>query len=78
MGMFDTVLVNCPNCDLEVGFQSKSGECILEEYSLTDCPDDVLSNVNRHAPYECDCGVSFEVDVDNRKAVVVKKGDNNG
>jgi hypothetical protein len=75
MGMYDTVLVNCPSCGEEAGFQSKSGECILDAFYLKDCPDDVLSNVNRHSPYDCDCGVSFEVDIKNKVAVIVEKGD---
>lgn len=77
MGMFDTVIVSCPNCGEEVGFQSKSGECMLRCYILEDCPDDVLSNVNRHAPYDCDCGSNFQVDIESKSAVIVK-GANNG
>jgi len=78
MGMFDTVIVSCPNCGEETEFQSKSGDCMLRHYTLEDCPDDVLSNVNRHAPYDCHCGVSFEVDVYKKIAVLVWKGEGNG
>ena len=71
MGMYDTVMVKCPKCDAEHEFQSKSGECLLEVYTLEDCPDDVMANVNRHSPYRCDCGVSIEVDILSRKAVIM-------
>ncbi len=71
MGMYDTVWVECPNCGEENGFQSKSGDCILRDYTLEDCPDDVMENVNRHSPNTCDCGCVFEVDIITRSAVVI-------
>jgi hypothetical protein len=71
MGVFDTVWVKCPNCGAENEFQSKSGECSLRNYDLGNCPEDVLQNVNRHSPYKCDCGTLYEVDVLNKKAVIV-------
>lgn len=71
MGMFDTVWVKCPNCGEENNFQSKSGECILGNYDLEDAPDDVMVNVNRHAPIECDkCKCKYEVDIPNKKAII--------
>lgn len=70
--MYDTIIVPCPNCGEEQGFQSKSGQCILRNYILEDCPDDALEDVNRHSPYECDCGIKFEVDIPTRTAVEVK------
>lgn len=66
MGLYDTVIANCPVCGQPSEFQSKSGDCMLRLYSLKDCPDDVLVNVNRHSPSLCDCGTSFEVDIDKR------------
>lgn len=61
MGMFDTVLVKCPNCGELNAFQSKGGECLLRTYTLEEAPPDVLSDVNRHSPYTCSCGVELEV-----------------
>lgn len=62
MGMFDTVLVDCPECGKEYGFQSKSGECLMRTYTLSNCPADVMMNVNRHAPVKCGkCGTEFYV-----------------
>lgn len=71
MGCYDVVLVECPNCGELHEFQSKSGECLLYNYDLEDCPDDVLQDVNRHAPYECDCGAAIEVDINTRKPRIV-------
>jgi hypothetical protein len=70
MGMYDTIMVNCPKCGQEHKFQSKGGECLFMEYTLESCPDDVMSDVNRHSPCLCDCGVSFEVDIATRKSVL--------
>jgi hypothetical protein len=62
MGMFDTVLVPCPKCGAEVECQSKSGDCTLTRYPLAAAPANVLADVNRHAPHECqDCGHTFTV-----------------
>lgn len=70
MGMYDSVIVKCPNCDNEHEFQSKSGNCLLNVYTLENCPDDVMANVNRHSPYKCDCGTVFHVDVSTRTVVI--------
>ena len=73
MGMYDTVWVKCPKCAKENGFQSKGGECFLGDYTLENCPDDVMSDINRHSPYKCDCGASFSVDILTRNAVYQRK-----
>ena len=63
MGVYDTVMVPCPLCGTESGFQSKSGACSLATYSLAEAPDEVLLDVNRHAPNKCEkCGTLFSVD----------------
>ena len=72
MGMFDSVWVKCPKCGTENEFQSKSGECLLDNFSLEKCPIDVLANVNRHSPCHCLCGAFYEVDVEKRKAKLVE------
>lgn len=65
MGMFDTVMVPCPECGETSEFQSKGGDCILAVYDLHACPPDVMGDVNRHAPNTCEkCGTVFAVKVD--------------
>jgi phage FluMu protein Com len=73
MEMYDTVIVNCPKCGAVHEFQSKSGECNLETYTLKNCPDDVIENVNRHSPSDCLCGISIKINIPKRKAVGVVK-----
>ena len=64
MGMFDTVMVPCPTCGESSEFQSKGGDCTLETYALEDAPDDVLLDVNRHAPNCCQkCNTLFGIEV---------------
>lgn len=71
MGVYDSVWVNCPKCGTENEFQTKSGDCLLENYNLENCPDDVLADVNRHSPCKCECGTLYEVNIKERKAVEV-------
>jgi predicted RNA-binding Zn-ribbon protein involved in translation (DUF1610 family) len=62
MGCYDTVLVPCPECGEIEYFQSKGGDCLMRDFTLDECPTDVLTDINRHAPYECQrCGTKFEV-----------------
>jgi len=53
MGLFDSVMVPCPNCGTEGEFQSKSGPCMMDTYTLQDAPKEVLDDVNRHSPQRC-------------------------
>lgn len=73
MGVFDAVNVPCPKCGKVSEFQSKGGDCLLKVYDLDNCPPDVLSDVNRHGPEDCDnCGTLFAVQVTGGvKSVVV-------
>jgi hypothetical protein len=72
MGCYDTVVVPCPKCGEEYFAQSKGGYCLLYEYPLDKAPDDVLSDVNRHAPFTCyKCRTKFEVK-DERKTAKIK------
>lgn len=72
MGMFDIVWVKCPKCNTENDFQSKSGECSLINVTLEECPDNILANVNRHAPIICqECGALYKVDTQSKTAVIV-------
>jgi len=73
MGMFDSVYVKCPKCETENEFQSKSGDCFCLSYTLENCHEDVLSDVNRHSPCRCECGTFYEVDIENRKPIELNK-----
>ncbi len=70
MGMFDSVMAAC-ECGADIEFQTKSGPCECAFYRLADAPENVLLDVNRHAPLFCDCGQWLEVDIPNRILKVV-------
>lgn len=63
MGLFDCVWVECPGCGRKNLFQSKGSEnCGCRDFDLDQAPEDVLSDVNRHAPISCEqCGVAYKV-----------------
>ena len=64
MGLYDTVMVTCPQCATVTDFQSKSGSCKLKTYTLDEAPDDVLLDINRHSPATCEkCGMRFGVKI---------------
>ena len=46
MGMFDTLRFNCRNCGEELDEQSKSGECMLNNYTIENCPASILADLN--------------------------------
>jgi hypothetical protein len=53
MGVYNTILVECPKCHEILEFQTKSGSCCLKTFSLQDAPDHDMLDVNRHAPTDC-------------------------
>lgn len=74
MGMFDSVMVNCPRCGIENELQTKNGECGLHTYNLINAPPEVILGVE--GVHTCDgfntkgpgchprpkgCGEEFEV-----------------
>ena len=46
MGMFDSVYVNCKECGSKLEFQSKSGPCDLNQYTINNAPPEVLIDLN--------------------------------
>ena len=77
MGVYDSVEVKCPQCGDSEYFQSKgSDDAACRVFTLSNCPDDVLSNVNRHSPHHCaNCGCCFAVDEASRTPVKAKEFD---
>jgi len=74
MGMYDIVIVPCPSCGERAEFQSKSGDCKLETFTLDEAPDLVLHDVNRHAPRICvKCGTQFSVEVTGPRRTLIAR-----
>jgi endogenous inhibitor of DNA gyrase (YacG/DUF329 family) len=71
MGCYDTVLVPCPKCGELYDAQSKSGDCLCGVFDFENTPSNVMSNVNRHAPFVCDkCKTVFCVKFNPKPEVV--------
>jgi len=45
MGMVDSVLACCPNCGAVLSFQSKAGECSLQEFSADAVPANIAVDI---------------------------------
>lgn len=45
MGMFDSVIIYCPNCGTQIEFQSKAGDCNLRSYTLSDIPSTIAADL---------------------------------
>ena len=46
MGMFDRVIVDCPNCEGFVEFQSKAGVCESASFHITAVPLEIAQDIN--------------------------------
>lgn len=55
MGMFDSLIVKCPKCGKGVEFQSKAGECLLNDYNLSTVPSEIAIDLNGETE-TCECG----------------------
>lgn len=56
MGMYNSLYVQCPQCNHRIEFQSKAGNCSLDRYKLQNCPPEIALDLDRESK-ECDhCG----------------------
>ena len=49
MGVFDKVWVTCPECGEGIEFQSKAGDCMMDNYTLDNVPKKILSSIKGEA-----------------------------
>ena len=64
MGLYDSIYFSCPRCGDRIEAQSKSGDCNLSSYEYDSVPRDVAEDANRHAPFTCNCGESYQFEED--------------
>jgi len=60
MGMFDSVIIFCPECGKQLEFQSKAGECMLQQYDASDVPANIAVDI-LNTRVDCDCGLSYTI-----------------
>ncbi len=71
MSSFDEIIISCPDCSKTKIVQSKGGNCLGEIYTLDNAPFNILSDVNRHAPFKCDvCGCIYIIHL---KALAIER-----
>ena len=68
MGMFDSLIVQCPECGKDIDFQSKAGDCVLEVYGLDNCPASILGDLANESE-TCECGRVVTMKVQIRATV---------
>lgn len=61
MGMYDSVIVDCPDCGGELEYQTKNGPCDLREYSINNCPMDIAQGVDGDTTRCGECGKKFTI-----------------
>ena len=71
MGMFDSLIVKCPECKSPVEFQSKAGECMLAEYSVNNVPDEIALDLKDEVSQCENCGYSCRLNVQVIKMITV-------
>ena len=72
MGMFDTVIIDCPYCEETIERQTKSGPCILGRYGFGNAPLSVLEGVLGLTFCE-HCEKQFMVELINEPIAVQRK-----
>ena len=61
MGMYDTVLFECPKCTNTVEVQSKAGACGLKYYNSDTVPPAIAADIDGDRVYCHDCDASWLV-----------------
>ena len=55
MGVYDSVTVACPQCQRDLEFQSKAGDCMLSKYTIKEVPWDIAMDLDGES-IRCGCG----------------------
>lgn len=63
MGLFDTVLVDCPKCQHRNDIQTKAGICDLRTYRLAKAPPDIAGSLANESIGCKRCGATIRFDV---------------
>jgi len=63
MGMFDEILIPCPDCNGLIYKQSKSGQCVLGTYHFSNAPKDALAGLLKEDEITCEhCEAEITID----------------
>lgn len=63
MGCFDSVWVNCRRCDTPIEWQSKAGDCALDNYSIHQLPVEIAGDLANESSSCEKCGTVHTIRV---------------
>jgi predicted RNA-binding Zn-ribbon protein involved in translation (DUF1610 family) len=77
MGLFDRVLVACPQCGESIEFQSKAGDCWLADYTVETMPVSIAADLDGEVERCRTCGqrVRIETEITVTATVVAVPAD---
>ena len=64
MGMFDSIMFDCPGCGNELEIQSKAGDCLLDRFSSESVPLHIAQDICHEQTYCEKCDRWFRVKTD--------------
>lgn len=70
--MFDSLYIDCPNCGKELFYQSKSGECMLSEYTYNNLSLIVAIGMDGDITMCEECGKEYQLNCAIPETVMVK------
>lgn len=60
MGMFDTVVTNCPKCGERNEIQTKAGDCCLDVYEIDSVPVEIARSLDGQERWCDKCGHKYK------------------
>ena len=69
MGLFDSVLFECPDCSDYIEVQSKAGECSLTEYPAKAVPVEIAKQLEGNIVCCQYCNKNFTIERDLRDII---------
>lgn len=78
MGMYDYITVKCknPSCKEKIEFQSKAGDCDLNEYNIQSVPLEVAKSIDGKSETCLKCGeittISLAIHIPDRVPMMVR------
>jgi len=74
MGMYDTVIFNCPKCNGVIEEQSKAGERLLNNYSANEVPVDIANDIIYGEVYCGNCCTTYIIQAKSRYPLTIPLG----
>ena len=73
IGMFDSIYVNCPNCESSIEMQIKVGFCTLQSYNIHNAPLSLLAGVVDNIEKCNECNTMFRIALVHKPVVEAQK-----